>query len=300
MLAVLLLLEIAVRYGLPLVNSNMRRFHREVATASHMGRETRKGETSILFVGNSLTLTDIDVERLQAELGPGFTVARWAVDDTNYLDWLFGLRRVFRAGGRPSVVVVGGKSGHFLASHVRGLFFAHYIADARDLFDAATRTGTDATGFCNMAVAHLSAFYGSREEVYKRLLTWVVPGFADLGRSFNKAQRGGSGEADLESRADSRLEEMRALCVAHGARLVLWLPPTPGRDRNANVIVDAGQRRDVSVLIPVPDGAIPSHDYVDGYHLSRRGASTNTVALAHGLRGLLTNEIEHSKARLNP
>jgi hypothetical protein len=286
-LVALLLLELAVRFGLPHFNSNMRRFRNELAAASRMGQKSAASRTSILFLGNSLTLTDIDVNRMQVELAGVATVGRWAVDDTNYLDWLFGLRRVFHAGGRPGVVVVGGKSGHFLASHVRGQFFAHYVLDGRDLVAAASRTGSDANGFCNMAVAHLSAFYGSREEVYKRTLTLVLPGFRGLARALNKGQSLRSGEADLHNRAAERLAEMRFLCASHGAQLVLWLPPTPGQDRNANVILETGMRKHVPVLVPVADGEIPSREYPDGFHLSPSGAHTNTIALARALRSLL-------------
>ena len=283
----LLLLEFAVRFGLPHINSNMRRFRNELAAVIHMGQKSDASETSILFLGNSLTLTDIDVGCMQAELGGEITVARWAVDDTNYLDWLFGLQRVFRAGGRPRVVVVGGKSGHFLASHVRGQFFAHYVLDGRDLFEVASRTGADANGSCNMAVAHLSAFYGSREEVYKRVLTWVLPGFRGFARTLNKGQQPYPVEANLLRRAVGRLEEMKNLCAANRAQLVLWLPPTPGQDRNAKVILEAGRHSNVPVLVSMADGEIPSQDYLDGYHLSPSGAHTNTIALARALRGLL-------------
>lgn len=283
----LLLLEIAVRFGLPHFNSNMRRFHNELAAAIHMGQKSDASQTAILFLGNSLTLTDIDLDYMQAELGGGATVGRWAVDDTNYLDWLFGLKRLFRAGGRPQVVVVGGKSGHFLASHVRGQFFAHYVLGGRDLLAAASRTGADANGSCNMAVAHLSAFYGSREEVYKRTLTLLLPSFRGLAHALNKGQPPRSGEADLHKRAAERLEEMSALCASHGAQLVLWLPPTPSQDRNAKVILEAGMRSNVPVLVPVADGEISSRDYIDGLHLSPSGARSNTIALSRAVRSRL-------------
>lgn len=281
------MLEVAVRFGLPHINSNMRRFHNELAAAVCLGQKADAGRTSILFLGNSLTLTDIDVDCMQNEMGDRATVARWAVDDTNYLDWLFGLKRVFRAGGRPSVVVVGGKSGHFLATHVRGQFFAHYVLDGRDLLEAASRTGADASGYCNMAVANLSAFYGSREEVYKRTLTLMLPGFRGLARALNNGTKPRSGEVDFQARAAERLDEIKTLCASHGTQLVLWLPPTPDQDRNSKVILAAGLSNKVPILAPVADGEIASGDYLDGFHLSQRGAHTNTLALARALRPVL-------------
>lgn len=281
------LLEVGTRYGLPLINSNMRRFHNELAAATRMGQNTETNQASILFLGNSLTLSDIDLGSMQVELGSRNSVVRWAVDDTNYLDWLFGLKRVFRAGGRPRVVVVGGKSGHFLAAHVRDHYFAHYILDWPDLFTAVGRTRADANTTGGMIIAKVSAFYGSRDELYKRVVTLVLPRFRYLASILNKTDVSAGASVDPQVYAAERLGEMKALCEAHGARLILWLPPTPGADRNAQVILEAGRRLDVPVLVPIGEGQIPRSEYVDGFHLGPAGARTTTVALARELKNLM-------------
>ena len=121
---VLLSLELGARFLVPLCFWNVRRFHDECAAALSIGRADPAGEAEILLLGNSLTFTDIDVELLRQRLGAKRKICRWAVDNTNYLDWLYGLRRAIRNGAKPTLVVIGGHGGHFLAGNVRGRFFA--------------------------------------------------------------------------------------------------------------------------------------------------------------------------------
>ena len=60
------------------------------------------GSTSILVVGNSLLLHGIDRARLQREMGSRYHVVLYPIEGTTYLDWYFGLRRLFADGARPS------------------------------------------------------------------------------------------------------------------------------------------------------------------------------------------------------
>src|SRR5436309_2793888 len=68
-------LEAAGKVAVPLINHNQRRIREEYKTALTLGRDNTHGQTSVLLLGNSLTLTDIDVTRLAAELGPKYQVA---------------------------------------------------------------------------------------------------------------------------------------------------------------------------------------------------------------------------------
>ncbi len=161
-------------------------FCRPAAAARIHDLEISGGEDpGILLLGNSLTLTDLDLQTLEASLGTKCSIHRWAIDDTNYLDWYYGFRRVARMGAKPHYVVVGAHGNHLLAKHVRGRFFAHYILDWQDLANAASVTGADANAFSNMALAQISAFYGSREEIFKRWLSLVLPFALDRISSAN-------------------------------------------------------------------------------------------------------------------
>jgi len=279
--------EAGSRYGVPLINSNTRRFYAERAAASRLGQNGGASQVSILFLGNSITHSDIDLPGMQAGLGNDARVVCWAVDDTNYLDWLFGLKRIFRSGARPDYVIVGGRSRHFLAPHVRGNFFAHYMLDWPDLLDAARRIKANANAICSMLIAQGSAFYGSREEIYKRLVTWMIPRFAHLAAVLNRAGVSDAASAAMPPSPGDRIWEMKELCAIHGARLILWIPPGQSRDRNAQAMVEAGRELDVPVLVPIVEGQIPSKDYADGFHLGPAGARMLTSALARELKPLI-------------
>src|SRR5438046_112210 len=95
--AVLLCLELGARYLVPMINWNMRRFHKECGDAVTIGVKPGLPSPDILLLGNSLTLADINVDLLAGALGQEHGVARWAIDDTNFLDWYYGLQRAFRS-----------------------------------------------------------------------------------------------------------------------------------------------------------------------------------------------------------
>lgn len=62
--------------------------------------------TSVLVAGNSLLLEGVDFPQLQQDVGPEFSLRRLVVEGTFYLDWYYGLRRMFASGARPNVVVL--------------------------------------------------------------------------------------------------------------------------------------------------------------------------------------------------
>jgi hypothetical protein len=284
------LLESVARFGVPLINSNQRRIRQEYQQALSLGHAPGQNRISVFFVGNSLTMTDLDMPGLQEGLGPDYQPVRWSIDNTNYLDWYFGLHRVFREGGRPSVVAVGTLPRNLLRSRVRGGYFAHYLLHRRDLLEAAARTKADANSASDLVVAHFSGFYGSREEINKRLLTWMLPSFPEFGEALaGRTLSRRLEESDVRLIA-SRLAELKVLCTAYGARLVVWIPPTLSASEDA-AVAQAGQRVGVDVLIPRPEDWLPRERFLDGLHLDKIGAARWTEALASRLLPLLTDQL---------
>lgn len=282
-----LAVELGARFGVPRMNENMRRFYDEFDRAATLSASSTNSTVSVLLLGNSLTFTDIDLQRFGQELGPQCDVARWAVDDTNFLDWYFGLRRLFRAGGRPRFVVLGATSGHLLSGRVRGHFFAHYILDGRDLPEAATRTRADATSFSALALAQASAFYGCREEIYKRVMTWLLPRFEVFARSLTRRAASDRATQDVSGRAQAHLTELRDLCQTHGAQLIIWLAPTREPDKHGVDIAASARRYGVPVLIPIAENEYGRDMFRDPIHLKVAAARLFTPRLAAQLRPLL-------------
>jgi hypothetical protein len=285
-----LVIELATRYGVPLVSRYERRNEQERRAAVSLGRETSRSRIAVLFLGNSLTGTDIDIPLMQQRLGPRFQVTRWMISDTNYLDWYFALRGLFRDGARPQVVVVGARPANLVSSRVREHYFASHLIrrlDLPDLAAAAARTYSDPTTTSDMVVDNLSAFYGIREEINKRLLSWVVPGFPRLAGVFSGPPPSVHSDGDIRGPAPARLSELKALCAAHGARLVVWIAPTPQWQTNADSIA-AGNQAGVEVVAPGPLERIPPDRFPDGMHMDEPGARQWTETLALRLRPLLS------------
>ena len=290
-----LVLELSARYGVPLVYHNMRRFQAEFERAVSIRENSTQPLASVLLLGNSMTFTDIDLDQFQKALGPACDVTRWAVDDTNYFDWYFGLRRVFRAGSRPRFVVMGTISGHLVSVKLRGNFFAHYILDRRDVFAAATRTGSDSRSASQMLLAKSSAFYGCRDELYKRVMTMVLPHFEDFARSLTRHMAPvKTTPAGITERVEERLKELRDLCREHGAQLIVWLPPLQQVDTYAPDILAAARQAGIPAFVPLAHDEFDQGLFRDPIHLKREGALLLTPRLAAQLRPFVLGSAKSS------
>ena len=84
-------------------------------------------------VGNSLLLHGIDRDSLRVLMGPNYQVVLYPIEGTTYLDWAYGLRRLFAEGSRPAVVVLCISTRHLLSDATDGEGFAHALMQLRDL-----------------------------------------------------------------------------------------------------------------------------------------------------------------------
>lgn len=280
------LLEAATLYGVPRINHNQRRIQEEYRAAISLGRDREPGRVDLLVLGNSLTLRGIDMPLLQAKLGARCRAMRWAVDATGYFDWYFGLKRLFRAGARPDVILLGARSYDLGANHPRGSYFARHMLDRGDLGEAAAETGANATEASEMLFANQSAFYGQRPEINKKLLCVLLPDFPRMAERLQMKEAPLSA-ATCSQRLGPRLTSLKALCAAHGARLIVWTPPHTRADQGAADELRAGGQAGVDLLVPVRHNEIPPERFLDGEHLAPAGAVQLTTALAPRLRPLL-------------
>jgi hypothetical protein len=300
-------LEVATRWGMPRFSQNQRRIRDEYQTALTLGQKEAAGQVPVLLLGNSLTHRAVDMPLLQARLGNKYRAARLAVDDTRYYDWYFGLRRLFREGARPRFVVVGARSYHLTASRVRGDYFARHLLHRGDLLEAAAQTHADPTRASDMFFANFSEFYGGREEVNKKALSAVLPGVSRLTALFVQERGRGGGEREKTaslpfpspspSLLSDRIRELKTLCEANGARLILWMPPHTEVDPRAAEVIAAGRDVGVDVVVPVRHNEIPAERFPDGEHLDAAGAAQLTAALAPQLRPLLAKPVSRLVSR---
>lgn len=244
----------------------------------------RPGEPpSVLMVGNSLLLHGVELDRFQTLTSSRLRVYPIFLEATGYYDWLYGLRRLFRQGAKPQVVVVGVGVNYFLENGVRQDYAPMLFFDVRDTFAVASDLHLDRTATSNLLLAHSSTFWDTRGAIRTQILGHVVPHVEDLFSLVSPRPAIPEGQA-FEEIAIPRLQRMHELCEGHGAKLILLVPPTLSSERAVNQMADAARTAGVDVSVPIDPAALSAKFYQrDGMHLNSEGAVLFTSALAKDL-----------------
>jgi hypothetical protein len=246
----------------------------------HSGRSE-----SVLVAGNSLLLEGVNFQQLQQEVGPDLDLRRTVVEGTLYLDWYYGLRRLFDAGAQPNAVVLVLNPVQLTSSAIASDYTAHFMVDDKDLARFATDIGADRNRFSSLVLAHFSFFYGARAEIRNWVLGQMLPDLPRLSRSFRHDQKAPDHDA-LQALAVRRLIQLQDLCWQHGANLVFVIPPA-NEDFGASAVDREAMAQGINVLMPIAPGVLPKTDYSDGFHLNAEGAGKFTPALAAALKQVL-------------
>jgi hypothetical protein len=240
----------------------------------------------VLVVGNSLLLHSVQTERLQRELGASYPLTCYAVENTAFLDWYFGLRRLFAEGARPTTVAICLRPHDFLTDHVRDEYFGRYLMDSADLWQARTAAALDNNQTMELVFASVSSWMGSRGEIRNWLLNEIEPDMDELaGRFVGPATH--RAEGDEVERCCQRLGELQRLCSEHSARL-LWIVANSPHDADLEGRVVSRARSRCGVLWPLPADRLPAAAYFDGLHMTPSAAALFTERLAPLLRASLS------------
>jgi len=275
-------LEVCSVYLLTNYSVTFARVSRQYAEAVKV-RPAAAGEpTSVLMVGNSLLLNGVDVGRLRQLTSGSMRIYPIFLEGTGYYDWLYGLRRLFRQGARPQIVVVGLEVN---SSLVNGVWEESpmMLFDAKDILDVASDLGLDHTATSDVLLSHVSAFWGMRTFFRRRVLRGMVPGYENLF-PFVRSDQSASDDPELEAVLKSRLQNLRELCAEHGAKLIVVIPPTPSSEIAVRRMALAAQKAGVEALVPIDPTALSARFYqTDHVHLNPNGAVRFTSALAMDL-----------------
>jgi|SRR5579862_718542 len=245
--------------------------------------QTRR-KISTLVVGNSLLLHGIDFPQLQEYVGPELELHRAVFENTYFLDWYYGLQKMFRAGAQPDLTVLVLSPAQLTSDGIDGDYTVHMLVDSRDLISFAKDTHADRNGFSVFALDNLSFFFGSRAEVRTWILGKLLPDLPNLTRYFRSHYKlSAADESDVLDLADRRLNQLRSLCERYGTGFILVIPPAVG-DSGVGAVTQAGVAQGVPVLMPFRPGILPVEDYSDEVHLNSTGAGKFTLALAADLR----------------
>lgn len=182
-----------------------------------------------------------------------------------------------------------------LPTVIRGDYSAYYLFRTSDIPEIADSVGYDNTRLSNLYFARYSLFYAGRSGLRNFVLNKLDPSYGNLLHSLAPGASAAPPEAPLEAATAERLRDMRASAEAHGARLVLIVPPGFATSYEAAVVRGAARAR-VPVIAPVPQGAWGQEMFRDGFHLNERGAREFTRLLTPLLAAAVTNEVRAASA----
>jgi hypothetical protein len=238
---------------------------------------------SVLMVGNSLLLHGVQLNRLQELTSSRMRLNPIFLEATGYYDWLYALHGLFLRGARPQAVVVGVGVSYFLENGVRQDYAPMMFFNATDTLAVASDLKLDRTATSNLLLAHSSTFWDTRSAIRMQVLNHIVPHLEDLFSLVNQKPAVPEGREFTEMTIP-RLQRLRELCEANGARLILLVPPTLDSENAVNEMTAAAQAAGVEVSVPIDPATLSAKFYQpDGMHLNRDGAVLFTSALAREL-----------------
>lgn len=279
-LAVILL---GLETGAPVILTRLSRIERRVDSETLAARTLHPfspdGRPTVLLCGNSLLLEGVQLDALSQRLSPRYAVSRFAIEQTHYLDWYFGLRRLLEQDSRPSVIVLSLATDQLASRFTLGESFAHRQMSARDFPLVVRETDLDKTTASNYWFAHWSNWLGDKGFIRQDVLILLVPNFRQLaGRIADHGPRV-SDSSVLLKMAQQRLPELRDLGQTFGVKIVLLVPPTRKPDHSQEV-QELGEKVGVPVWVLSPPGEFAQDLYRDGFHLNSRGSEIFTARLA--------------------
>jgi lysophospholipase L1-like esterase len=179
----------------------------------------------------------------------------------------------------------------FIANSVRQDYVPLMLFDLRDALGAASDLKMDRTATSNFALAHSSVFWDTRSVLRTQILRHTVPHYEELVLLLKPLPAIPQPRL-FASTANSRLEQLRQLCQAHGAKLILVVPPTPYSEDAVREMALASQKAGVEALVPIDPATLSTKYYQpDEMHLNSEGAALFTSALAT----FLPQEVERAR-----
>lgn len=282
-------LEIVTRRGFSRISRIQRRVHEDLSAAKSIAPSVLNDPPTILVAGNSLLLDGVDRASLKKQLAPNYLVTLLPVENTQFEDWYFGLRRLFAEGSRPSIVVLCLSTRQMMSRATDGEYFAYYLMRERDLLAVKKESQLDNTITSAYFFANGSEWLGSRAQIRNWLLQAIMPNLEHLIGFFPGKTPPMPPKEQVVAGVLPHLLALDQLCKANGAHLVVLVPPTLSRDDASADVQDSADRQGLLVLVPLrPDDVTPA-DFHDGFHLNARGAARFTQRFASTLLQTLTH-----------
>jgi len=257
----------------------------ELKATQKLRPTTSDGRPTVLFVGNSLLLEGVQMDALHDQLAPQYEVTRYAVEQTHYLDWYFGLRKLIQEGSHPSVIVLTLATDQLASPYTLGEAFARRQMSTRDFPRVVRETDLDRTTASNYVFAHWSKWLANKGFIRQCVMILTVPKFRDLGARIADHAAHVNDAKQLMAMAQKRLPELAELQSECGVKIVVMVPPTLREDHSAE-IQKVGESAGVSVWVLSPPGEFPRSYFRDGFHLNAEGSGIFTARLSEQIRSM--------------
>jgi len=274
-------LEFVMQTVVPRVSRVERRHNADRQAALRLSQRVPQGMKTVLIIGNSLLQEGIDRDKLREVSSSQYRVAVLPIENTTYLDWYFGLRRLAMEGSTPNVVVLCLNVRQLVSNSTNGEGFAHSMMWTGDILEVAKTAGLDSTNTSNYFFANLSAWLGGRWFIRNWVLEEWMPNAKTLVDLFTP--RGAVTPIPLETIVEQtiqRLKKLQDLCETFGARFVFLVPPAMSGADSLSKIQSAAAESKISVLIPFNPGEMPAAAFSHGFHLNPNGARIFTERFA--------------------
>lgn len=286
-LAYLAALEIGARVVYPAHSTLAARIRSDWSAARQLGVRAAPPRRSFLVVGNSLLQAAIDRRKLGAlQQDNDLSIAILPIENTEYLDWYFGLQRLLAQGSKPEFVVLALVPVQLISDRTDGEFFARQLMRPVDILRVKQAAHLDWTSTGTYLLASASAWMGDSAGIRNWIRSETVPGMSELARYLPQQRAATSPPAGvIEGIAEPRLRQFAALCAAHGCKALLLIPPLVRLrgDQSLVAVARAARAARVPVLMPIAPGELGPEFFPDGFHLGPRGAQVFTPRLMDSL-----------------
>lgn len=288
-------LEILARKVYPSHSAIAARIDSDLQATLQLRHVTASGRRTMLVVGNSLLLNGVDRELLRRSAdSERISISLLPIENTAYLDWYFGLRRLLAEGSRPDIVAVCLTPRQLVSRATDGEFFARNLMQASDILLVQRAAGLDLTATSTYLLARYSAWLGSRAGVRNWLRSQAIPDMDELAPYFPERAGPMPMAQVVQDVAMHRLSDLSGLCSTVGCRVLLVVPPVASKsayDFLESVVKQAAANSEVPFVMPIAPGELPADMFADGFHLNSRGAAVFTPAFARSLSAAIATEL---------
>jgi len=240
LLAYFCALEAVTRLAFPRINHVWRGIQADHLAAVSLRPDAPDKSATMLIVGNSYLDVGVKRDTLQMEIAPSYSPAYLPISGTSYLDWYFGLRRLFAEGSRPAFVGVCLSMRDLVSDATSGGSFANSLMLPRDILRVKQESHLDNTTMSDYFFADFSSWMGHRGEIHNWLLRKSAPEINDLVPYFRPKNQPLPPTGDIVAKALPRL------------RLIVYAPDA------APVAVAGLHIRHVQDLLAIlPEGHMP-------------------------------------------